>query len=98
MYGGAALVSDLPRNASIRTVTTLDAVVAGRAAIQELLCHLPGLRERIEQIMSSRMGRSVDLKWDIDRPTPSKPEIQGSFPAVEHFPEGRLLRYRSDAI
>ena len=67
MFGEAALVSDLPRNASIRAITALDTVVVGRAAFQELLGHLPGLREKIEHIMSSRMGRSVDLNRDIKK-------------------------------
>jgi NADH dehydrogenase len=67
MFGEAALVSDLPRNASIRAITALDTVVVGRAAFQELLGHLPGLRDKIEHIMSSRMGRSVDLNRDIKK-------------------------------
>jgi len=61
MFGEAALVSDRPRNASVRAGTALDVVVMRRDAFHELVGHLPGLRDNIEQVMSSRMGRNVDV-------------------------------------
>ena len=65
VFGEAALVSNLPRNASVRAVTALDVVVVSREAFHELLGNLPGLSANIEQIMSSRMGRSVDLREEV---------------------------------
>ena len=65
VFGEAALVSNQPRNASVTAVTALDVVVVNRAAFHELLGNLPGLRGNIEQIMGSRMGRSVDLDKEV---------------------------------
>jgi len=62
MFGEAALVSDRPRNASVRAGTALDVVVMHRDAFDELVGHLPGLRDNIEQVMRSRMGRNVDMR------------------------------------
>ncbi|HVU25388.1 MAG TPA: FAD-dependent oxidoreductase [Opitutus sp.] len=72
MFGEAALVSDHPRNATLRATTPLDVVVIGRAAFQELFGHLPGLREKVESIMAARMGRSVDLQIEMELVTPAK--------------------------
>lgn len=74
MFGEAALVSDYPRNASVRAVTALDVVVVNREAFHELLGNLPGLRGNVEQIMSARMGRSVDLHREVEMIMPSKTE------------------------
>jgi len=65
IFGEAALVSKLPRNASVRAVTAMDVVVVNREAFQELLGNLPGLSANIEQIMSTRMGRGVDLQKEV---------------------------------
>ena len=59
MFGEAALVSDLPRNASVRAATALDVVVMNRDAFHELVEHLPGLRENIDRVVSLRSGRNV---------------------------------------
>jgi len=67
VFGETALVSDLPRNASVRANTGVDVVVVERVAFQELLGHLPGLRDRIGKIMTERTGRSVDLGREIEQ-------------------------------
>jgi len=65
IFGEAALVSKLPRNASGCAVTAMDVVVGNREAFQELLGNLPGLSANIEQIMSMRMGRGGDLQKEV---------------------------------
>lgn len=65
MFGEAALVSHSPRNASVRALTALEVVVVNRDAFEELLENLPGLHGNIEQILSSRMGRHVDLQREV---------------------------------
>lgn len=65
IFGEAALVSHSPRNASVRALTALEVVVVNREAFEELLGNLPGLHGNIEQIMSSRMGRHVDLHREV---------------------------------
>ncbi len=65
MFGEAALLADQSRNASIRAATTLDVVAVKREAFHELLGALPGMRSRIEGIMSERMGRGVDLSAEM---------------------------------
>ena len=72
MFGEAALVSDHPRGASVHAVTALDVIVVNREAFDELLGNLPGLRESVEQTMSSRMGRAVDLREERKKATSSK--------------------------
>ena len=61
----AALVSNLSRNASVCAVTGLVVVVVRREAFQDLLGNLPGLSVNIEQVMSTRMGRGVDLQKEM---------------------------------
>ncbi|MDB6173764.1 MAG: dehydrogenase-like protein [Chthoniobacteraceae bacterium] len=54
VFGEAALISNQPRNASIRAATALDAVAVSRSAFEELLGHLPGIRETMQRIMIER--------------------------------------------
>jgi NADH dehydrogenase len=61
LFGETALIHNDPRNATVSAVTALDVVVVDREAFHELLGNLPGLNDRIETIMSGRMGRSVNL-------------------------------------
>jgi len=61
VFGEAALISNHPRNAAIRARTALDTVAVSRDAFHELLGHLPGVRSTMEEIMSRRMARSIDL-------------------------------------
>jgi NADH dehydrogenase len=67
VFGEAALISDLPRNATIRAATSVDTIAVSRDAFQELLGHLPGLSETMQGIMETRMDRSVDLKHEMMR-------------------------------
>ena len=75
VFGEAALISDLPRNATIRAATAVDAVAVSREAFRELLGHLPGLSETMEKIMEVRMERNVNLKEEMP---PAKPAAGAS--------------------
>jgi NADH:ubiquinone reductase (H+-translocating) len=61
VFGEAALIAHKPRNATVRAATALDAVVVSGPAFQELLGHLPGMSATMEELMESRLGRSVEL-------------------------------------
>jgi NADH dehydrogenase len=65
VFGEAALISDLPRNATIRATTSVDAIAVSREAFRELLGHLPGLNETMEKIMETRLERAVDLAREM---------------------------------
>jgi NADH:ubiquinone reductase (H+-translocating) len=65
VFGEAALISDLPRNATIRATTSVDAIAVSREAFRELLGHLPGLTETMEKIMETRLERAVDLAQEM---------------------------------
>ena len=74
VFGEAALISDKPRNATIRATTSLDTV--SRNAFQELLMHLPGLNSTMQELMSGRTrGDATSQKCPgrvrISRPTKS---------------------------
>ena len=61
VFGEAALISNQPRNATIRAITPIDTVVVSRQAFQQLLMHLPGLNETMQQLMSGRLKQGQDL-------------------------------------
>ncbi|MDB6154178.1 MAG: dehydrogenase-like protein, partial [Chthoniobacteraceae bacterium] len=63
VFGEAALISNQPRNASIRAATALDAVAVSRSAFEELLGHLPGIRETMQGIMIER--KELELAKDL---------------------------------
>ena len=65
VFGETALISNRPRNASIRAATALDVTAVSRDAFQELLGHLPGMRETMQGIMGQRMERAVDLQREM---------------------------------
>jgi NADH dehydrogenase len=69
VFGEAALISDQPRNASVRAATTLDVTVVSRDAFQELLGHLPGVRDTMQDIMRRRMERPIDLQHEMNAMT-----------------------------
>ncbi|HKR86418.1 MAG TPA: FAD-dependent oxidoreductase [Terriglobales bacterium] len=54
VFGEAALLTKQPRNATLRAATTLDVVVVSREAFQELLGHLPGVRQAMNEITKTR--------------------------------------------
>ena len=62
VFGEAALISNQPRNATIRATSPLDTVAVSRRAFQELLMHLPGLNNTMQELMSGRMKPGEDLK------------------------------------
>ncbi len=66
VFGEAALVSNLPRNAAVRALTPLDVTAVSREAFQELLMNLPGLNVTMQEIMGRRMERPVDLQREMD--------------------------------
>jgi NADH:ubiquinone reductase (H+-translocating) len=61
IFGEAALISNQPRNATIRATAPLDTVTVSRQAFQELLMHLPGLNDAMQELMSGRLNQSKDL-------------------------------------
>jgi CRP-like cAMP-binding protein len=80
VFGEAALISDLPRNATIRAATSVDAVAVSREAFHELLRHLPGLSETMQNIMETRLERSVDLKQEMPSANVSAESKRGRGP------------------
>jgi len=66
VFGEAALISNLPRNASVRALSMLDLTVVTREAFEDLLAHLPGLSHTMEDIMRNRMDRPVDLRQEME--------------------------------
>ena len=54
-FGEMALVSDTPRNASIRSVKSVDVLTLDRDAFNALFAHLPPLRRLFEQLIESRL-------------------------------------------
>ena len=77
VFGEAALISDLPRNATIRAATAVDAVAVSREAFRELLGNLPGLSETMEKIMEVRMERNVNLKEEMPAAKPAAGASRG---------------------
>jgi NADH dehydrogenase len=66
VFGEAALISNQPRNATVRAETPLDVVAVARDAFRELLGNLPGLEGTMQNIMSARMGRTIDLGREME--------------------------------
>ncbi|HEY5742991.1 MAG TPA: FAD-dependent oxidoreductase [Terrimicrobiaceae bacterium] len=61
VFGEAALISNQPRNATIRATSSLDTVAVSRAAFQDLLMHLPGLNDTMQDLMKDRIRQGEDL-------------------------------------
>jgi NADH dehydrogenase len=61
VFGEAALISNQPRNATIRATTPIDTVAVSRQAFQQLLMHLPGLNETMQELMCGRLKPGQDL-------------------------------------
>ena len=82
VFGEAALISHHSRNATIRAASALDAVAVSRGAFQQLLGCLPGLSGAMQEIMSARMERCVDLHEEMSvlttHPRPSGPPTSRS--------------------
>lgn len=56
-FGEMALVSNAPRNATIRTLTPVDAVTMERVDFTTLRHHLPGLQKSVEQVIADKMSK-----------------------------------------
>ena len=78
IFGEAALISNQPRNASVRAATALDAVAVSREAFTELLGHLPGVHETMEELMAKRLERSIDLRQEMAGTLPRYREAQSA--------------------
>jgi CRP-like cAMP-binding protein len=55
-FGEAALLSDAPRNATIRTLSAVNAVKIGRDDFSTLYAHLPDFRRRVETLSKERQS------------------------------------------
>lgn len=72
VFGEASLIAHQPRNATVRAAQPLDVVAVSRLAFDTLLGQLPGLNDTMRGIMEARMGRSVDLKSEIQNAEAAK--------------------------
>jgi NADH dehydrogenase len=77
VFGEAALISNQPRNATVRAKTALDVVAVSRDAFKELLGHLPGMKDTMERLMSQRMGRALDLHEEMEHPEKAPTKTTG---------------------
>jgi CRP-like cAMP-binding protein len=70
VFGEAALLTRQPRNATLRAASALDVVVVSRDAFQELLGHLPGVRQAMQEITKARSvrGEAVSRQDVPDKP------------------------------
>lgn len=59
-FGEMALLSDNPRNATLRAVGEVDVLSVYREDFQTLLTHLPGLREIFDKLIASRLRGAAD--------------------------------------
>jgi len=77
VFGEAALISQHSRNATILATSSLDVVAVSRNAFQQLLGCLPGLSGAMQEIMSARLERRVDLHEEMSN-IASKDPLSGS--------------------
>ena len=54
-FGEIALVSDQPRSATVRSVTSVNVLAVDREAFRALFSHLPPLRRFFEQLVEMRL-------------------------------------------
>jgi NADH dehydrogenase len=71
IFGEMALISNDPRSASAIARTDVSAVAISRAAFQELVTHLAGVRSTVETLMESR-------GFDISRLKHEEPNAHGA--------------------
>jgi NADH dehydrogenase len=76
-FGEIALISNHPRGATVRAKTALGVVAVSREAFKELLGRLPGMSKAIEEIMSARLGRPLDLHAEMENPDEVPDETTG---------------------
>jgi CRP-like cAMP-binding protein len=70
VFGEVALVSNRPRNASVRATTALDVLVVSRGAFKEMLVHLSGMEEAMQEIIAKHLGHPLDLKEEMQKSVP----------------------------
>jgi CRP-like cAMP-binding protein len=75
VFGEAALLTKQPRNATLSAASALDVVAVSREAFQELLGHLPGVRQAMQEITKTR---SVRGKAVPKRNVPDKPWVSSA--------------------
>jgi Cyclic nucleotide-binding domain len=56
-FGEMALISNEPRNATLRTITPVDAVTMERTAFTTLCMYLPGMQEDVVQVIAEKMSK-----------------------------------------
>ncbi len=54
-FGEMAVLSNAPRNASVRTLTPVEAMSVRRMDFQTLYMYVPGLRQNMEQVISHKL-------------------------------------------
>ena len=85
VFGEAALISNQPRNATIRATAPLDTIAVSREAFQELLMHLPGLNDTMQELMSGRTHQSGESARSPSGGTPV-PSVTTDSSPNEHSP------------
>ena len=88
VFGEAGLISNQPRSATVRAATALSVVAVSRSAFNELLGCLPGLNATIQEIMSARLGRPLDLQAEIETAVASRIVAPPRAGAIEPRPSG----------
>ena len=80
VFGEAALISNQPRNATIRATAALDTIAVSREAFQELLMHLPGLNDTMQELMSGRTHQNGESARSPSGDTPVRSARAGISP------------------
>ncbi len=71
-FGEMALVKDVPRNASIHTLTPSTFLTLPRSLFQDFLSRAPSVRESVQRTVLERADSFRDA-WETDRPAPRQP-------------------------
>lgn len=60
VFGEAALISRQRRNATVRATSALEVIAVSRAAFEDILGHVPGVRPAMQRIMDQRVASSPE--------------------------------------